>query len=288
MTTIAAPTSGPARTGMSRAPLPRLLAAELRWVFRRPRTLVVLGLLALIPIAIGVSAWVAGDSAEGGEGPPLFSMVAGNGLVLPIAALTMTLVFLLPLVTAMAAADAIAGESAHGTLRGMLLAPVGRLKLLGIKAFGVAAVALAAVSIMTLTGFGTGMVLGGPDGMFTLSGTTLSMGAALGKLALAVAWVTLQLCAVGAIALAISACTEHPMLVVAGILGGDILFGVLGALSPLSWLHPFLLTESWSALVDVLRDPIPMDALAEGSLRAVCYIAVGLSLAGARMLTKDG
>ena len=34
--------------------VPRLLRAELRWIFRRPRTLVVLGLLAAVPAVIGI------------------------------------------------------------------------------------------------------------------------------------------------------------------------------------------------------------------------------------------
>jgi ABC-2 type transport system permease protein len=33
-------------------PLSRLLGAELRWVLRRPRTLVMLGVFALVPVLI--------------------------------------------------------------------------------------------------------------------------------------------------------------------------------------------------------------------------------------------
>ncbi|MQA10482.1 MAG: ABC transporter permease subunit [Pseudonocardiaceae bacterium] len=288
MTATTAETPTPVASAARRAPLIRLLRAELRWVFRRPRTLVVLGLLALIPISVGISAAIADSSAGAAEGPPLFSMMAGNGLALSVGTLAITIMLLLPLVTAMSSADAIAGESAHGTLRGLLVAPVGRIRLLGVKAFGVACVALCAVLVIAVTGFLTGLVMSGPDGLFTISGTTLSIGAALGKLAVAVGWVAVQLWAVGAVALAISAYTEHPMLVVVGVLAGDILFAVLGGLSALSWLHPFLITESWSALPDVLRDPMPTEALTEGTLRAACYIIIGLSLAGARMLTKDG
>jgi ABC-2 type transport system permease protein len=40
--------------------------------------------------------------------------------------------------------------------------------------------------------------------------------------------------------------------------------------------------------VDVLRDPMPWDGLVTGLFRAVCYIAIGYSLALARMVTKDG
>ncbi len=49
-----------ARTGHDTVPLTRLLAAELRWIFRRPQTLAVLGLLALIPIVIGIGLTLLG------------------------------------------------------------------------------------------------------------------------------------------------------------------------------------------------------------------------------------
>ena len=84
--------------------------------------------------------------------------------------------------------------------------------------------------------------------MFTLSGTTLSLWEALGKIALTAGWVTLQLWAVGAVALAISACTEHPMVVVVSVLAGNIVFSVLNLLDAVSWLHPFLLNKSWDAI----------------------------------------
>ena len=107
-----------------RAPLGQLLRSELRWVLRRPRTQVTLGLLALVPVLIGIGIVVT-DSPAGG----LLTQIAGNGLVLPVAALSISLPLLLPLAVTMAAADALAGESAHGTLRGLLLAPVSRPRL---------------------------------------------------------------------------------------------------------------------------------------------------------------
>lgn len=275
---------------------PRLVAAELRWAFRRPRTLVVLGLLALIPIVVGIALTVvdapSGAAAEGGPGSPdggLLAAAAGNALVLPIAVMTMTLGLLLPLVAAMAAADALAGETAHGTLRGWLLAPVSRGRLLAVKTAGVFAVILAAVVLVSLTAFLTGLVMSGPDGMITLSGTTPSVWSALGSVLTAAGWVAVQLFAVGAVALAVSAYTEHPMLVLASVLAGTILFTLLGSLEALSWLHPFLLTDSWmSSMVDLLRDPAPASGLLEGLLRAACYALAGLSIAYAKLTTKDG
>lgn len=286
----AAPAAPAARTGHDSVGLLRLYRAELRWIFRRPRTLIVLGLLAAFPVIIGVAVRLAsgGESQAGDGDAPLFVTAVTNALALPLGALTMLLGLFLPLAVAMSGADAIAGEQSTGALRGWLLAPVGRGRLLAVKSVGVATVALAATALVALTGLATGLILNGADGMFTLSGTTLSLWDTLGRIGIAVLWVTLQLLAVGAIALAISTTTEHPMLVVASILGGLIVSGVLGIFDALSWLHPFLLTDSWSALPDLLRDPIAYDAMGEGALRAACYLVIGLSLAYARMISRDG
>lgn len=284
--TLTAP-AAPARIAV---PLLRLYRAELRWIFRRPRTLVVLGLLALIPVVVAIGLAVgSGDAGAGGGGDDgLFSTAAGNALVLPIATLAVTLNLLLPLTSAMSAGDALAGELSHGTLRGWLLAPVSRGRLLAVKALGVATFTLASVVLMAVVGVLAGLVINGTGSLFTLSGTTLSFGAALGKIAIAAGWVTLQLWAVAAVALAISACTEHPMLVVVSVLAGTIVSTVLLLLSAVDWLHPFLLPKSFDSLVDVLRDPMPGAGLAEGAIRAACYVVIGLSLAYARITTKDG
>ncbi|UOX88582.1 ABC transporter permease [Amycolatopsis sp. FBCC-B4732] len=283
-----------ARTGHDTVPLPRLLAAELRWIFRRPRTLAVLGLLALIPVIIGIGLTLVDDQPGSGGGPDegggaLLASAVNNAFVLPIAAIVMSLALLLPLASAMAGADAIAGETAHGTLRGWLIAPVGRGRLLAVKAFGVATVSVVSVLAMCVTGVVTGLIINGTDSLFTLSGTTLSLGGALARILLVAGWVVLQLWAVGAVALAISSWTEHPMLVVASVLATDIVFTILGFLSSLDWLHPFLLTQNWSmAPAEVLQDPMGTQMLGEGALRAVCYIVIGLSLAYARLSTRDG
>jgi ABC-2 type transport system permease protein len=272
-----------------RAPLYRLLRSELRWVLRRPRTLIAIGLLGLVPVLIGVAIVAIGGPNGGRDGGGgVLTMIAGNGFVLPIAALTISLALLLPLVGAMSAADALAGEFAHGTMRGLLMAPVSRTRLLGIKAFGVASVVLIAVFVISAVGVITGLILVGTNGMLTMSGTTLSVGAALSRVLIAALWVAVQVWAVGAVALAVSSFTEHPLVVMAATLAGAIVFGVLSVIPALDWLRPYLLTEGWSALTDVLRDPMPTDGLLTGLGRAACYILIGLSVAMGRMITKDG
>jgi ABC-2 type transport system permease protein len=284
---VAPPRDTPAAGVPRSAPLGRLLGAEMRWVLRRPRTLVMLGLFALIPVLIAIGVAVADRSPGPGSG--LIGAIAGNGLVLPVATMTLMLALLLPLAVATAAADAIAGETAHGTLRGLLLSPVGRLRLVGMKAFGVLVVATLATTAIALVGVLAGLaVVGGAEGqLVTLSGTTVGLGEALGRVALVVVWTVGQLAAVGAVALAISALTEHPLVVLAAVLGGLIVFGVLGAIPALDWLQPYLLTSGWGAGVDALRDPLPLGGMLESSWRALCYVAVGGGLTVHRMLRRD-
>ena len=286
MTTIAvAPASAELRA--SKAPLGRLLWSEVVWVFRRPRTWISLVLLALVPIVIAIGIEIGGGP-RGARGGSIYSAIVGNGFVLPVVALTASLTLLLPLVAAMWSADAIAGEASHGTLRGLLIAPVGRVRLLGVKAFGVAVAVLAACVLITLVGAITGLIVVGSQGMLTLSGTTLSTGAAIGRLAIAAGWVAVQVWAVGAIALAISTWTEHPLVVLAATIAGAIVFGVLSAIPALDFLQPYLLTNSWTSLTDVLRDPMPTDGLIHGLAEAGCYLVIGLSVALARMVSRDG
>ncbi|HYZ35683.1 MAG TPA: ABC transporter permease subunit [Pseudonocardiaceae bacterium] len=274
-------------SGPVRAPLGRLLRAELRWVLRRPRTQIALVLLALVPVVTGIGIAAAGSPIGAG----LLTEVAGNGLVLPVVALSICLTLLLPLAVAMAAADALAGEFAHGTLRGLLLAPVSRGRLVLVKSIGVLAVAVAAVAAVAVLGIITGLILVGPSssahGMLTLSGTEIGPGSALLRVTLAAVWTVGQLAAVGAVALAVSSATDHPLVVLAAVLSGLIGFGVLSAIPALDWLRPVLLTTGWLAVTDVLRDPLPLAGLISSSIRAGCYVLVGVALTLAIMATRD-
>jgi ABC-2 type transport system permease protein len=277
----------------TKAPVGRLLRSELRFMFRRPRTLVAFGLLVIGPILTGIAMALVTDVPDtnkpGQEAlAGVASLVLNNGLILPVFVLLLCMVMLLPMLGAMWSADAVAGETSTGALRGLLLAPVSRVRLLAVKAFGVATLTTVAVSVITFVGIIAGMTILGGNGLLTMSGNTLLFGQSMGRIWLMAALVIIQVWAVAAVALAISATTEHPLVVMAAALGGIIVFTILNNIPALDWLHPFLLTDGWNALADVLRDPMPTDGIMEGLLRAVCYIVIGYSLALAKMSTKDG
>ena len=125
----------------------RQFGSEVRWMLRRPRTLIGLFGLILVPIIISFGIWTAG---EGDGGPGLGAIIQGNGMVVPIFTLFLSLNLLLPLVASIWAADGLAGEAQHGTLRGLLVAPVSRVRLLFVKLFGLTAMSLLAVTLMAV------------------------------------------------------------------------------------------------------------------------------------------
>ncbi|GAA3872258.1 ABC transporter permease subunit [Saccharothrix violaceirubra] len=271
----------------TRAPLGRQLRSELRWILRRPRTVIGLASLCLVPILAGVGLWFSVTDGSPPEGPGISAIIGGNGLALPVFTLFLALPMLLPLVAAIWSADGIAGEAQHGTLRGLMISPVGKVRLLAIKSFGIATMSVLAVALITVVGVVVGVLLFGGDGLLTLSGSTLPFGAGLGRVGLTAVLVVVQMWGVAAIALAISTCTEHPLVVMASTLAGTIVFTVLGLFDSLSWLRPYLITSTWEGLADVMRDPLPTGQLWNATAVAGCYILVGLSLAVIRLSTKD-
>jgi len=280
-------------TGLPAAPLVRLLRAELRFGLAGPRTLITLAVLALVPLLIGIGVGARGPAGDAlaaapGPGPGLIAAITGNGLMLPISALRVTLFLLLPLGVSIAAAEALAGEAAHGSLRGLLLAPIGRVRLVLVKAFGVFAVAVLEVAVVTAVGLLAGLTcVGGGGQLLTLSGTSVGFGHAMWRVAVAAGWALLQVAAVGAVALAVSALTEHPLLVPAAVLGAAIVSGVLNVIPSLGWLRPVLLTSGWGSITDLLRDPVPTEGLTHSTLLALGYLVVGLAVAVAGTLRRE-
>ena len=110
-----------------------MIAVELRKLVRRPRTWVSVFLLCLLPAIVAVFLAVSGIGPRPGQGPTFLSAVLTEGQLFPAAALAIVLPVFLPLAVAVTAGEAVAGEAAAGTLRYLLVRPVGRTRLLVAK-----------------------------------------------------------------------------------------------------------------------------------------------------------
>src|SRR5215468_794439 len=96
-----------------------LFRSELHLIFGRARTQVGLGVLAAVPLLIGIAIKIS-NSQGGAEG--FLGQVAGNGLFLIVASLGLSLPFFLPTAVTVISGESLAGEASLGTLRNMLTA----------------------------------------------------------------------------------------------------------------------------------------------------------------------
>lgn len=265
----------------------RLLASELRLMFGRRRNQVGLATLAGLVVLVGIALKVSAFRRPGSTGGDLMSAVAGNGVFLGFAGLSIEIALFLPLAVSVLAGDTIAGEANQGTLRYLLIAPVTRGRLVVVKAVSLAIGALTGATVVALSGLLTGTLLFGVKSLTTLSGTQIGVGSGLLRLLVAAAYLAAGLSALAMIGLFISTLTEQPIAATVATAMASTLLWVLDAVPQLDWLHPWLLVDRWLAFIDLLRDPIFTDRLTAGLWVDAAYAAVFLLLAWLRFRNKD-
>jgi ABC-2 type transport system permease protein len=138
--------------------------SELLTTFRRWRTLALLAVLAAVPVLVGIAVKIetsGGGDAGGprGGGPAFLTQVTNNGLFLVFAALAATLPVFLPMTVGVIAGDSVAGESAAGTLRYLLVVPAGRTRLLLAKYASTLTFCLTATLVVAAFALATGAAL---------------------------------------------------------------------------------------------------------------------------------
>ena len=264
----------------------QLFGNELSTQFRRWRTWAMLAALALIPILLGVAIRLVGGSNPG-RGPAFLDQITGNGLFVSLTALTVAIPLFLPLTVSVASGDAIAGEASHGTLRYLLIAPAGRVRLLLVKYLAAVAFCLSATLTVIAIGVLVGWILF-PVGPVTLiTGTQVSVGEGLLRLLAVGAYVSVSLCGLAAIGLFLSTLTTVPIGAMAATAILAVAAQIVGAIPQLDAVHPWLFTDRWLDFGDLLRSPIAWDSFAGNALLQGGYILVFGLAAIARFTTKD-
>jgi ABC-2 type transport system permease protein len=264
----------------------RLLRSEMRLILGRRRNRAGILVLAALPVLLAI-ALRASDPSEGEGGPDLISAATSNGVFVALTALTAEMALFLPLAVAVLAGDTIAGEANLGTLRYLLTVPVGRARLLVVKYVSLVVGALIGAVVVAATGIIVGGALLGLGPTTLLSGNQISLAEALGRVALAVLYVTAGLAGLAAIGLFISTLTEQPIAAMVTVTIISSAMWIMDGIPQLHWLAPWLLVHRWSAFVDLFRDPIFWDVMRTGLLVDLGYIVVFLALAWARFANKD-
>ncbi|WP_258058845.1 ABC transporter permease [Arthrobacter sp. B1805] len=264
-----------------------LVVSEVAVLFRRLRTWAMIGALALIPILIAVVVRVSSDESSSGRGPAFLNSITQNGLFVSLTALTVAIPLFLPLTIGVVAGDTIAGEANLGTLRYLLVAPAGRIRLLLVKYAGAALFCFVATLTVVVTGAVVGALLFPVGPVTLLSGATVGIPGYFARLLLLALYVTVSLLGLSAIGLFISTLTSVPVGAMAATAALAVIAQILGALPQLEWLHPWLFTHHWLGFADLLREPIVWTSFADNALLQFGYIAVFGALAYGRFSTKD-
>jgi ABC-2 type transport system permease protein len=267
-----------------------VIGVELRKLVRRPRTWVSIALLCGLPALVAAFLATTRIGPGPGEEPAFLAAVLANGALFPAAALAIVLPLFLPVAVAVVGGDAVAGEASAGTLRYLLLRPVGRTRLLVAKLTALIAYVLVAVALVAVTSYALGVALfpAVPGAAVTsVSGVTLSPEELVARIVAAVGYVALSMLGVGAIALFLSTLTDSSLGAALGALAALVASQVLVALDAAASVAPYLPTRYWLAWIDLFRDPIPWRDVQRGLGIQAVYVAVFLAAAWANFATKD-
>jgi ABC-2 type transport system permease protein len=269
-----------------------LLRSELLTTFRRWRTIALLGVLAVIPVLVGIAVKIetadGGSGGGGGGGGPAFiSQITNNGLFLVFTSLAATLPFFLPMTVGVVAGDSVAGEANSGTLRYLLVAPAGRTRLLLVKYAGTMVFCLAATLVVAVFALATGAVLFPLGEVTLLSGTTVPLSEGLLRaLAIAVA-VAVSLTGLAALGLFVSTLTDSGIAAMAATVGLLLMVQIVDTIPQLHAVQPYLFPHYWLSFADLLRDPVYWDELVRNLGLQALYTAVFGSAAWARFTGRD-
>ncbi|MFD9631279.1 ABC transporter permease [Streptomyces violascens] len=270
-----------------------LFRSELVTVLRRWRTLALLGVLAAVPVLIGIAVKIqtgdggGGRGGGGGDGPAFVTQITNNGLFLVFAALAATLPVFLPMAVGVVAGDAVAGEASSGTLRYLLVAPAGRTRLLLAKYASVLAFCLMATLAVAASALAVGALLFPLGDVTTISGTQISFADGLLRAVAVAGVVAASLSGIAALGLFVSTLTNSGIAAMATTVGLLITVQILGQIPQLSAIAPYLFPHYWLSFADVLREPVYWDQLVKNFELQALYVAVFGSAAWARFTTKD-
>ena len=265
-----------------------MIHVEIAKLLRRRRTWVAIGLLCLLPIIVAFFLKLSPLAPRPGEGPAFLSAVVSNGSLFPAAALGIVLPLFLPVAVAVIAGDAIAGEASSGTLRYLLVRPVGRTRLLVAKLVSILVFLGLAVSLVAGSAYVVGVSLFGSNPVLTsLSGTVITPADLARRTVLVLLYVAWSMVGVASIALLLSTLTDSSLGAALGALAALVLSQVLVTLDAADAVQPYLPTRYWLSWVDIFRDPILWHDVERGVLVQGVYVVVLLGISWAGFMTRD-
>jgi len=254
-----------------------MIRVEFEKQLRRLRTLVVLGLLVGFPAAITLVFKVGSTGGQHGGGG-FVELARESGLNMAILVLDHMGPTVLLGVGAVLAGSVVAEEASWGTLGYMLVRPVGRGRLLASKLVVIAALTLLAVALASLVAVVAGLAVFGWQSVETPSGTMLSPGTALARVAMATPYLVWSLTGIMSIAFFVSTRSNSPLYAAATAFGLAVISEILDSFSAMGDARIVLPTHYWSAWQDLFASPADWDGVLKGTALQVPYVIVILAI----------
>jgi ABC-2 type transport system permease protein len=285
MSAVAAGTG--ARTARRRPGVGTVYAWELRKLRVQKRTYIGLGAAMLVPL-IFILALALNSNNGGGDGEiPFERYVRETGLAIPLVGLFFGSIWLFPLITALVAGDIIATEDHHGTLKTILTRSVERWQVFVGKALAALTYTLLALAVFVTVGLVVGGLIWGFDPLISLSGTRVPVGRGLLLIGGASLAYFVPMVALAAIALLLSTVTRNSAAAVVGTLMFSLILQLLGVISALDFMQPYLLSTQFNAWEGLLREPIDWAPVVRACWVSAAYALPALAVAFTAFLRRD-
>lgn len=275
---------GSARGYRAGATLP--VRVELARQLRRRRTQLSLGFLAVLPFLLLIAFKVGNGSSNRNSGQ-LVDIATVSGANFVVFALFASAGFLLVVVVALFFGDTVASEASWSSLKYLLAVPVPRGRLLRQKALVSGILTAAGLILLPAVALLVGVLWYGTGDMVGLTGEALPFGTAVGRIALSVLYLAVQLLWVAGLALLLSVCTDAPLGAVGGAVLVSILSQILDSITALGGLREYLPTHYAFSWADLLSSDVDWSNVARGVLSALIYSVVFFALAARRFARKD-
>ncbi len=286
MTSVAVPHAATATARARRPGVTAVYRWELRKLLAQKRTFIGLGAALVVPL-IFVIAMAADNSGGGPDGLPFAGFVRETGFAVPLVCLAFGAFWLLPLITALVAGDIVAAEDHNGTLKTILTRSVERWQVFAGKVLAALTYTAAVLAIYVGIALVAGGLVWGFDPLTTLSGTEVGPGRALLLTGLGTLAYLLPMTAIAAIGILLSTLTRNSAAAVVGTLMVSIFVQIIGSISALDALDPYLLSTQFNAWQGILREPTDWDPILRSAWVCALYALPALAWALTQFLRRD-
>jgi ABC-2 type transport system permease protein len=260
-------------------------AWELRKLRVQKRTYIGLGAAAGVPLIFILALLL--NNGDGDGGIPFERYVRETGLAIPLVGLFFGSIWLFPLITALVAGDIVATEDHHGTLKTILTRSVERQQVFAAKALAALTYTLLALVLFVGVGLVVGGLIWGFDPLVSLSGTRVPVGRGLLLIGGAVLAYFVPMIAMACFALMLSTTTRNSAASVVGTLMFSLILQLLGVISALDFLQPYLLSTQFNAWEGLLREPADWAPVVRALWVSAAYALPAGAVAFTAFLRRD-